>query len=51
MILGVFQELEKLSDKLREYVIKNDNPVTMLGLFLGLLFIFIIGYNSLHKGE
>lgn len=51
MILGVIKELEKLSDKLRDYIIKNDNPVTMLGLFLGLLFIFIIGYNMLHKGE
>ena len=51
MILGIFQELEKLSDKLRNYVIKNDNPLTMLGLFLGLLLVFIIGYNALHKGE
>ena len=51
MILSIFNELEKLSDKLKDFVTKNDNPFTMLGIFLGLLFVFIIAYNYFHKGE
>ena len=51
MILGVYEDLEKWSDKLRNYVVQHDDPFTMVAVFLGILFVFIIGYNMLHKGE
>ena len=51
MILGIYQTLENWSEQLRKYVIDNNNPVTMLILFLGLLGIFIIAYGYFHKGE
>jgi len=51
MILGIMEDLEKLSDKFRKFVIENNSPVLMIGLFLGILFVFIIGWNMLHKGE
>ncbi len=51
MILNIYEALEKYSDKLRDYIVKNDNPITMVGLFVGILFIFLIGYNFIHKND
>lgn len=45
----MFKELQDLSDKLREFMINNNNPVVMVGLFLGLLLVFMLAFNMLHK--
>lgn len=51
MILGIMQDLENISDKFRKFVVENNSPGLMIGLFLGILGVFIIGWNMLHKGE
>lgn len=51
MILSIFSELEKLSDKFKDYVTSDENSYVILFLFIGLLFIFIIGWNSIHKND
>jgi hypothetical protein len=51
MILNIFEELEKLSDKFKNFIIDNDSPFLMIGLFLGLLFIFMIGWDIIHKND
>lgn len=51
MILSLWENLEKISDNFREWIINNSSPVLMIGLFLGGLLIFTIVWNAIHKHD
>ena len=51
MVLGIFNELQKLSDKFKDYVTSDGNSYVILFLFIGLLLIFMLGWNSIHKND
>lgn len=51
MILNLFENLEKISDRFRDWIINNSSPLLMMGLFLGGLLIFSIAWRALHKHD
>ena len=51
MILNLFENLEKISDRFRDWIINNSSPLLMIGLFLGGLLIFSIAWRALHKHD
>lgn len=51
MILSIYGKLEEISDKFKDYVTSDGNSYIILILFIGLLFVFMIGWNSIHKGD
>lgn len=49
-VLGIFETLQKWSDQIKEFMLKNDqNVVLYTALFLAGVAIFAITYNALHK--
>lgn len=50
MLLNLFDELEKLSDKFKDWLM-NSNQWVILGLFFGFFLIFVIAWNALHKND
>ena len=51
MMLNLFESLEKISDRFRDWIINNSSPLLMMGLFLGGLLIFSIAWRALHKHD
>lgn len=51
MMLNLFENLEKISDRFRDWIINNSSPLLMIGLFLGGLLIFSIAWRALHKHD
>ena len=51
MMLNLFENLEKISDRFRNWIINNSSPSLMIGLFLGGLLIFSIAWRALHKHD
>ena len=51
MMLNLFENLEKISDRFRDWIINNSSPLLMMGLFLGGLLIFSIAWRALHKRD
>lgn len=51
MVLSIFGKLQEMSDKFKDYVTSDENAYIILILFIGLLFVFMIGWNSIHKGD
>lgn len=50
MVLSIWDEMLKISDNFREWIIRNStNPILWIGLlFLG-LFLFVFTYHALNK--
>ncbi len=51
MVINIFNEIEKISDKFKDFLVNNDNPFVLLGIFGGIFIVFIIGWNFLHKND
>lgn len=51
MVLSLWENLEKISDNFRDWIIENSSPALMIGLFLGGLLIFSLAWKALHKHE
>ena len=51
MMLDIMKDLEEISEKFKKFIIEHDDPVTMVTVFLGLFFLFLIGQNVLHKKD
>ena len=50
MILNIIDEIQKIADKFRDWLV-NSNSWVMLGFFFGFFFIFVIGWNIIHKHD
>lgn len=51
MILNLWEDIEKISEKFKDWIIDNSSPVLMIILFLGGLFIFSVVWKALHKND
>lgn len=51
MILNLWESLEKISDNFRDWIVNNNSPALMIGLFLGGLLIFGLAWKALHKHD
>ncbi len=51
MTLNLWDNIVKLSDKFREFIINNNGPVLMIALFLIGLLVFTLTWNALHKND
>lgn len=51
MILNLWENLQKISDRFRDWIVSNSSPLLMIGLFLGGLLIFSIAWRALHKHD
>ena len=50
MILGILENLEKVSENIQNFLINEGrNPVIWIGLFILGLVVFFLTYNALHK--
>ena len=49
-VLGIFETLQKWSNELKEFMLKNDqNVILFTCLFLAGVAIFAFAYSALHK--
>lgn len=50
MILSIWDEVTKVADNFKEWIIKNStNPVLWVALFFIGIFIFVTTYRALNK--
>ena len=50
MLLNLFDDLKKISDDFRNWLVNSDQWV-MLGMFFGLFIVFVIAWNAIHKHD
>ena len=50
MILDLFDSITKIYEDFKNWLINSDQWV-ILGLFFGLFFMFVIGWNAIHKHD
>ena len=51
MILNIIDDLQKVSDNFREWVINHSGPGLMIIFFIIGLAVFFVTYNALHKHD
>ena len=51
MILNLWDNIEKVSNNFKDWVIENNGPVLMIALFLTGLLVFGLSWNALHKNN
>ena len=51
MILNILDDLEKIANNFKEWVVDNNSPAFMLAVFVIGLAIFFLTYGALHKND
>ena len=51
MTLSLWENIEKISNNFKEWIIQNNSPILMIGLFVGGLLVFSLTWKALNKND